>query len=303
MIRPLPPDLQIIAETELNEKPEQIHENIAIIREWILKQPHLRAPTDDQIILTYLRGCKFRLEKVKQKIDHYYSLKTIAPEIFKDRDPTSAEMREIMEKGIFLPLETNTKGPQYFVCRLGVEGTRHIPVYNVVKFGVMLCDMLINEEDYAILGLSFMYDLKGASVSRLTELTISDIKKMLSLRHGLPVRTKSIIVINVPPVGFPMMETIKSLLGKKIGSLFISCPEGHLEELYKQVPISLLPKEYGGKACLDERIDYCKQKMAEYEDWFLRDATFGTDESKRLRPKFSEDYFGADGSFRKLEID
>lgn len=302
-VRPLPYDLRIIAQNELNEKPAEVDENIRIIKQWILKQPHLCARTDDQKILTYLRGCKFSIEKTKQKIDHYYRLRTIAPEMYANRDPSSPEIKEFLDKGIFLPLETNVKGPQSFLIRLGIEGTHHIPLISMAKFGIMICDIVLNEDDYIVLGQNVIYDLKGMKLSRLVEVTINDIKNLLSLRHGLPVRIKSVIILNAPPAAYHLIEIIKVLLGEKLGNMVRACPEGHLEELYKHVPISIIPKEYGGDACLNKRIDYWKQKMTEYEDWFLEDAAYGTDESKRIYSKSNEDYFGVDGSFRKLAID
>lgn len=42
-VRPLPPDLQEKAITELNEDPARVQEDISHIKEWIKKQPHLNA--------------------------------------------------------------------------------------------------------------------------------------------------------------------------------------------------------------------------------------------------------------------
>lgn len=44
-IRPIPKQLQDKAVLELNEIPDRIQEDIAHIREWLSKQPHLNART------------------------------------------------------------------------------------------------------------------------------------------------------------------------------------------------------------------------------------------------------------------
>lgn len=44
-IRPLSKELQAKAEKELFEKPDRIKEDIAYIKEWLKKQPHINART------------------------------------------------------------------------------------------------------------------------------------------------------------------------------------------------------------------------------------------------------------------
>jgi hypothetical protein len=45
MIRELPPDLAKIAKQELNENCNDIQNDLHQIKEWISKQPHLKART------------------------------------------------------------------------------------------------------------------------------------------------------------------------------------------------------------------------------------------------------------------
>lgn len=84
-IRPLPEKLAIKAHEELGEKPERIDEDIQALREWISKQPHLKARTDDQLLVAFLRGCKYSLEKAKQKIDSFYAMRNAVPELYTNR--------------------------------------------------------------------------------------------------------------------------------------------------------------------------------------------------------------------------
>lgn len=44
-VRPLAPALAEKARIELGEEPEILEENIRHLKQWILKQPHLRART------------------------------------------------------------------------------------------------------------------------------------------------------------------------------------------------------------------------------------------------------------------
>ncbi|XP_068087032.1 retinol-binding protein pinta [Anabrus simplex] len=95
-IRPLSPKLEAAARNNVNEVPERRQEDLAHIREWILTQPHLRARTDDAFLLIFLRGCKFNLEKTKEKIDDYYTYRTALPEFFSNRDPLLPELQTLL---------------------------------------------------------------------------------------------------------------------------------------------------------------------------------------------------------------
>lgn len=98
-IRSLSPELQKIASDQLFEEPTKIAEYVEIIREWINKSPHLKARTDDQFIVTFLRCCKYSLEKTKYKIDMFYTLRTHMPEWVQDRDPLNLRLKEILNIG------------------------------------------------------------------------------------------------------------------------------------------------------------------------------------------------------------
>lgn len=54
-VRPLPPELEEKARLELNEDPKRVQDGIQHLKEWIAKQPHLRARTGNFyfILLTF----------------------------------------------------------------------------------------------------------------------------------------------------------------------------------------------------------------------------------------------------------
>lgn len=85
VIRPLSSALQEVAIRELNENPKELADIVLRLRTWILDQPHLTARTNDQFLLAFLRGSKFSLERAKQKIDRYYTLKAAIPEVFNEK--------------------------------------------------------------------------------------------------------------------------------------------------------------------------------------------------------------------------
>lgn len=77
------------------------------------------------------------------------------------------------------------------------------------------------------------------------------------------------------------------------------------ESLYKEIPKKFLPLEYGGEnGTVEELNNYWEKKILENRDYLLEEAKFGTVESERQAPlKHKEALFGAEGSFRKLDVD
>lgn len=110
-IREISDVLQKKAAVELNEVPERIAADLKALKDWIQLTPYLKARTEDQFLVAFLRGCKYSLEKAKKKLDTYYSVRQVLPEMMHGRDPTDKKMLEIVRLGVGLPLP-NTKTPE-----------------------------------------------------------------------------------------------------------------------------------------------------------------------------------------------
>lgn len=98
-IRTLSSELWQNASNDLHEDPKRRVEDVQAIREWLKKQPHIKANPDDQTLISFLRGCKFSLERTKEKLDMHYTLKTAIPEFFQGRDFNNKVLREILDMG------------------------------------------------------------------------------------------------------------------------------------------------------------------------------------------------------------
>lgn len=98
-IRPLTPALAALSAEELNETPERLADDLLALKAWIKQSPHLRVRTDDQFLVTFLRGCKFSLEKAKQKFDLYYTVRSDMPEVMLQRDPLDERLQTIIRLG------------------------------------------------------------------------------------------------------------------------------------------------------------------------------------------------------------
>lgn len=83
---------QAWGENEVDNWKKSYSTEVAILRNWLKKQPHLPQEVTDQQMLTFLHSCNYSLEQTKSKIDSHFTIRTHAPEIFGNRSFTSKEL-------------------------------------------------------------------------------------------------------------------------------------------------------------------------------------------------------------------
>ncbi|GAB0090863.1 hypothetical protein DMENIID0001_056310 [Sergentomyia squamirostris] len=306
-LRPLPELLQLKAMKENNEVPERIQDDLMALRSWIEKQPHLRARTDDQFLVAFLRGCKYSMEQVKKKIDLYYSSRSAFKEIISDRDPLTDENVDIIQSGRILPLlePLGSEGPSIAIFRFGHWDLSKLKIIDGFRFYGMIIDILLLEDDHlTISGGIGIFDFANVPMTHFLQFTPTFVKKVMVIyQDAMPVRLKGFHCINTTP-GFEIMFNLfKGFLNEKNrNKVYV---HSDLESLYKHIPQKHLPTEYGGEGGSIKDLTTCwENKFLEYRDYLMEESKYGTDEKKRPGlPKTEETLFGIDGSFRKLNVD
>ncbi|KAM3959078.1 alpha-tocopherol transfer protein-like [Aphomia sociella] len=306
-IRPLPAELAEKARLELNEDPNRISGDIQHLKEWIAKQPHLRARTDDQWLLTFLRGCKFSLERTKEKLDLYYALRTTAPDLFKINQKQE-RFNEILDLGctLILPNGMGLGKPNVILIRPAMYDPSKYSIAEIMSVSHIMEKILMIENDNVVVcGLTAVLDLDNVTMAHFLQMTPVLMKKMVVLsQDASPFRMKGTHYLNTPTGFETIFNAIRNLLNEKNKNrLYVH--NKNYEEMYKYIPKDILPAEYGGNGgSVKEIIEYWKRKVHEHRVFLDEDLQYGTDEAKRPgKPKTAEDMFGAEGSFRQLEFD
>jgi len=306
-VRALSADLEAIALQELNEDRDRIEEDLKHIRDWLSKQPHLTARTDSQWLITFLRSCKFSLERAKTKMDMFYTLRTALPEFFTRRDPMLPELQHILKMGVFLPLPLpDDQGRVVVLMRIGVCNPERVKAVDIFKVNMMIMDVLLEEDDRAIIcGAVIIIDHSNVTMSHLAQYSLSFAKKTTTLlQEGYQFRSKGIHHFHMSSIVTTVFNMFKSLMKEKMRKRVHV--HASMDSLYENVPKRLLPQEYGGEAdSMDKLAEKWKKKVEARRDWLIESERYRSQEKKRPegRPKTHEDLFGLEGSFRQLNVD
>ncbi|XP_017854745.2 retinol-binding protein pinta [Drosophila busckii] len=307
-IRPLKPQLQAIANKELNE-PNCVTPDIEALKDWISKQPHLRSCTDDQFLLAFLRGTKFSLERAKEKFDRFYTLQASIPEVFNERRLVNdALVLEIVRSGILLkiPQAEDDAGPCVSIIRVGAYDTSTYKFQDIIRVGSMFGEIMMFEDDNAtVTGYVEIMDMKGITGNHLFALQPELLRKFATYAdEAMPTRQKGIHFINVPQAFETGFNTLRSFFPAKIKNRITVSSDP--AAIYDIVPLAQLPLEYGGtNGIIQDISSVMETKLASYEKYFEAAQHFGANEKYRdfSYAQSKGSIFGAVGSFRKLEID
>ncbi|TRY68427.1 hypothetical protein TCAL_07480 [Tigriopus californicus] len=303
-------ELAQIAKTELNEDPNRTKEDIKAIQSWIKKQPHLHKyiNTDDQHILMFLRGCKFSLERTKEKLDVYNACRAACPEWFDNWDAMDPIVQEFIDLGVAVPLKGYDKnGRRVMVMRGSAIDPRRHNISDQMKFSMMISEMLMHEADQSsITGFVGVQDMEGMTLGHATQFSPSLGKKAMTIwQDAYPQRPKGMHFLNMPSLMEAIFGMMKSFSKEKMRDRLIVHPKGDLTMLHEAVGTEILPKEFGGtNGVLQDHIDELRRKMEKHQKWFLEQGKFKSNEKKRPgKSKNHSNLFGMEGSFRQLSFD
>ncbi|XP_015111347.1 retinol-binding protein pinta [Diachasma alloeum] len=306
-IRALPAELKKVAKKELKEDEKRIVEHVKYITEWLEKQPHINARTDPQWLVAFLRGCKYSLERTKEKLDSFYTVRTHLPEIFLKRDLEETMIQEVLDLGIYLPLPepVSADGPRVILMRPCQFDAKKYTYSDILKVSFMIMDFLLLKDDRLnVAGQISVLDLTGSKLEHASQFTPSLVKKtVMAFQDGYPMKTKSLHFVNPPPTFDVLFSVFKNFMNKKLKDRIMVHKDP--EDVFDYIPREVLPSDYGGQAPSIAALTHqWKNAVLEHRDWYQEDSKHRVDESKRPDKAITSlDLFGMEGSFKKLEFD
>ncbi|KAJ8687646.1 hypothetical protein QAD02_023440 [Eretmocerus hayati] len=274
------------------------------LQEWLTKQPHLPHDMEESRLEYFIVSSKHSLELAKQRIDMYYTTKKLVPEILTNRDPFAKQLKKISQFMQFVCVpELTPEKLRVVITRYTSTDVGSYKLSDLLKYILMIIDVGMSTD--RSLGNIYICDLSKMRLGHLTQLTPSLLKttEIISTKvYGVSI--KGIHIINAPSFVDRIVTLAKTTLKPKMAARVSVHPSG-LESLYKVVPKSYLPVDYGGdQPSIDELDEKQHNKLEECRDWFMKEDLKTIKEDLRPGPAVNhDDLFGLYGSFRKLQVD
>ncbi|KAF5297765.1 hypothetical protein FQR65_LT09939 [Abscondita terminalis] len=296
-------ELEEIARIELNETPQARREILQHIEEWLKKRPHININTEGFWLLNFIRGCKFSPQKTKEKLEAYFKVKYVIPEILSHRDPLLPALQSLLKNG-YLRLGFSTCNLLFdhfsFIIPFGT------PDKNVMKLAMMFFELFLNGSDTCmVFGHYAIVDFKGFSMAFMSQFSPILIKRFLAdVLVAYPLRIKRLYFINCVIGVETSYNVCKYLFNTKIQKR-ISFYGNNYNSIFETIPKKYFPNEYGGcGGSLAELTDVWKNTMESSRQWFLENESYELD--KKTNESVLSDEIGdrgTEGSFRKLDFD
>ncbi|XP_012250875.1 alpha-tocopherol transfer protein-like [Athalia rosae] len=294
----------VTVEEEMKRNPELKEADLALLREWLKKQPHLPPLSDSELVL-FLHSNYYRMEPTKTTIDTFFTVHTHVPEFFSNVDPLgSKDVRAIMKVVCQFPLPGKTpEGYTVIYAKVTDSEPSHYVFSEAVKLLGMITELLLWSEGTCP-GQIILVDMDGVVFGHMARLSPMTIKKYFYyLQEALPVRVKGLHFMNTVPFMDVILNMIKPFMKKELMDVLVL--HSNKDSLNQKIPLEILPNEAGGEAGTLKDLWAAQVKILEnHRAWFQEQESRKVNEA--LRPgkaKNAADLFGVEGSFKKLDID
>lgn len=263
-------EMMEMAESQLGETEEAREIGLKNIREWVAQQSFSNQCPGDLVLLNFLRGCKFDQSKTREKLTHYFTTRTHVREVFQNRDPGSAELEEIISRGILTLIIS--EDVEALIVRWESCDVKKVSLMNVLKIGFMLFDIFINESHtFMILGHTIIIDCQNLPfgyVKQFFPTLIKDIAYVMFKAY--PTRIKAVHVVNCCSIMAVMFNMFKPFLPVKMLSRIRFYTHNNIGDLQTYVHSSVLPKEYGGRGdSIHTLKEMTRRLLLDRRRWFL----------------------------------
>ncbi|XP_074039558.1 retinol-binding protein pinta isoform X2 [Leptinotarsa decemlineata] len=285
-----------------NKTKENAEEDVKIVKEWAESQPHLPEAPNNHMIMCFLMMNKFSIENAKQKIDMYYTMRSLFPDFFENKHPLSPHMLNTMDDLCFLPLpKTTDEGYRVTIIQAFHDNTENFDICNFFALAYNVIEVRF-QEDYPV-GDVIIYDFTNLRMGHLVQFTPTIMKKTATiLEKTYNNNVKQVHCVNYPKFAEPVINLSMKMVKPKLAQRFRFHKE--VDTMKNFIPVRILPKDYGGEELsLKELNEIWKLKFVHHKERFDLLEKLRVDENLRPTPLTNDEQLGFYGNFKKISVD
>ncbi|XP_053663134.1 retinaldehyde-binding protein 1-like [Anopheles marshallii] len=305
----LPEVYRKIAKEELREDDEIREQSLGQMREWIAKHPYIRkCRTDASFLLRFLRFRKYSVPMACEALERYLAMRQTFPQWFKNLDCNESIMREMLEDVVFTKLGEDADGRTVILFRFARFNVEKFSALQEGRFTALLVETLLEWEELQIGGFRVFVDFTDSVLKHYGIWGVSDMKIFMdAISQSYPIRIREIHGAKFPKFAVPILNLLLTFASPKLKSR-ITCYNS-VEEMAKQIAISLQPTEWGGKCDLLElnqqfinHLKHRREVILALDEMDIDTAHYSS-LWKQTSASETEIDSGLMGSFRKLDVD
>ncbi|XP_066146023.1 retinol-binding protein pinta-like [Euwallacea fornicatus] len=288
---------------EFEKKKIDLDVSIALLKKWVESQRHLPEVPDTNALIYFLTVSKFSVEKAKVRIDMYYTIRGLMPEIFTVH-PLSPEMKFQTEITYCFPLPKLTEKNERIIY-MGFNRSHGPDEFSHERFFIQLTHMmeLLTHKDKNN-NMHVIFDCDGVKIGHIPKFSPLVIKKfVVYFQKVYSYRIASAHIVNSNPFAETMMNNvILPLLPSKVQQRVVI--DQGTTNILLEFGQSILPTDIGGKESSRDKINEMLMKC--FEEMKLRFDTIQhmtTDESLRASELKNDEILGYYGTFKQIDVD
>jgi len=217
-----------------------------------------KAFTDDELLLRYLIGRKYRPKHAWETLRCYAQVRFVRyPEMFPAiLPPKDFLFRE--GKPIFGILkERDSEGRRIAYFQLSGWDTNKCSLEQLLIHSVPMFEKGLTDHDCLNNGLIFVQECSGMGMAHAKHYSLRTMLKLVNMYwYSFPLKLKRVYFVNMPNFLTYLYAMIKPFLPKKFKERFVlSTTSRGFEELHEHLDPSILPTCLGGDLEVEEAID------------------------------------------------
>ncbi|XP_076811299.1 alpha-tocopherol transfer protein-like [Clavelina lepadiformis] len=201
--------------------------------------------SDDGFLLRFLRARKFNLEKALMVLQNYHTIRKNFREVFSLAEHPHS-LKPIMDTGFMFVVDGKAKGGESVIIYQPNHLSQYVSLYQVVAYGVVCVEELLEDEEFQICGGITVDDLLQFNKERMGEVSVIGAKKLSSVwQDAMPVRMRNVYIFNQGLVMEAIFALFKPFWRNKLMKR-IQLHEENYRALHAEVDPCILPPCFYG---------------------------------------------------------